>query len=563
MIDFALHALEIHPEIAIFLAIALGTWVGRIHIGPFHLGAVAGSLLMGLVIGQVGVEVPALLKSVFFALFIYSVGFKSGPEFFGSLNRGTFKLVAFSVFLCVVALACVLGMNWAFGFDKGFAAGMGAGALTDTAILGTASSALNALPLSKEEIANLNSHMAVSYAITYLFGTVGLILFVGNIAPRLLGIDIKASARELEAQLAGGSAPARPDQVSLYTRLVVRAHRIEPGRPALGMQVEALEAQHVGLSIERVLRDGQVIERDLSLVLAAGDIVGVASRRDAVGDMGQLFGPEVDAPLALSYPAKTAVVVLTQPELAGRSLGEIRTLVGHAGRHGVFLVRVLRQGLALPLLDGTVFRRGDLLHLTGRPEQVDAFAARTGRVVEAHYKSDLAFHTLGIVAGSLLGLVSAHVGMIPVELGVGGGVLVVGLALGWFHSRHPAIGGLPAPAQWAFSEFGLTAFAAVVGLLAGPKAIHAIAEHGAALLLAGAFVTIVPPLLSLYFGRYVLKLHPMVLLGALAGAQTEAASMSAILEESQSQTPVLGFTVCYAVSNVLLAVWGPIIVALA
>jgi len=172
------------------------------------------------------------------------------------------------------------------------------------------------------------------------------------------------------------------------------------------------------------------------------------------------------------------------------------------------------------------------------------------------------FHMLGVVAGSLLGVLSAHIGAIPIELGVGGGVLVVGLMLGWIHSRYPAMGDFPHAAQWAFSEFGLTAFAAVVGLLAGPKAIHAMQTQGLSLVLASLFVALVPPLLTLYFAKFFLKLHPMILLGGLAGSQTEAASMSNILEQSKSQTPVLGFTVCYAVSNVLLAVWGPVIVAL-
>jgi AspT/YidE/YbjL antiporter-like protein len=194
---------------------------------------------------------------------------------------------------------------------------------------------------------------------------------------------------------------------------------------------------------------------------------------------------------------------------------------------------------------------------------VDALTTRIGRVITHNVKTDLVFHMFGLVAGSLLGVLSAHIGAIPIELGVGGGVLVAGLMLGWLHSRHPQWGDFPKAAQWAFSEFGLTAFAAVVGLLAGPKAIHAMQEQGLSLVAAGLFVTLVPPILTLYFGRYLLKLHPMLLFGGLAGAQTEAAAMNTILEESQSQTPVLGFTVSYAVSNVLLAVWGPIIVALA
>jgi AspT/YidE/YbjL antiporter-like protein len=151
---------------------------------------------------------------------------------------------------------------------------------------------------------------------------------------------------------------------------------------------------------------------------------------------------------------------------------------------------------------------------------------------------------------------------IPVTLGVGGGVLVSGLCFGWLHTRYPVFGGMPQAAQWILSEFGLSAFAAVIGLSAGSKAVAAIQQQGVALLVAGAVVTIVPMVVALYFGRYVLKLHPVVLLGALCGGQTVAAALSAANEETESITPVLGFTVTYAISNVLLAVWGPVIVSL-
>jgi AspT/YidE/YbjL antiporter-like protein len=312
MIDFLLHALKAHPEVAIFLSIALGTLIGRLHFGFFHLGSVAGSLLAGLLIGQLGVEIPALLKSVFFAMFIYAVGFKSGPEFFGSLNRGTLKLVVLSAFLCVVGLGCILLMSHVFRFDQGFAVGLGAGALTDTAMLGTGSGALNMLPLDAAQIRELNSHMAVSYAITYLIGTIGMILFVGAAAPRLLKVDLKASAREFEAQLAGGSAVPPQDQVSLYTSLVTRALRVAPDSACVGQAIGQIEQRHGGVSIERVLRAGRVLERELSLVLAAGDIVGVAAQCGGVAALHRAFGEEVDEPAAMSYPAKSAEVVLTR-----------------------------------------------------------------------------------------------------------------------------------------------------------------------------------------------------------------------------------------------------------
>ncbi|EPA96643.1 aspartate-alanine antiporter [Pseudomonas umsongensis] len=558
MLEFMLHALRSNPEIAVFLAIALGVFIGRIRIGSFHLGSVAGALLMGLLIGQIGLEVPAGMKSVFFVMFIYAVGFKSGPEFFGSLNRGTLKLVVLSVVLCATALGSILLMYAFYDFDAGFTAGLGAGALTDTAIMGTASSAINQLAIDAAAKAELNSHMAIAYAITYLFGTIGLIVFVGSVAPKLLGVDLKVSARELELEL--GIANDEDAITVPYTRIVVRAHQVITNGSADGQRVADLEGQHQSLTIERVVRVGVVIERDEEFVLKAGDIVGVYAPREEVGTLTEWIGPEMDHPESLSFPTRQVDIVLTSPEFAGKTIHEARVRLASTQRLGCFVNTITRQGYDLPLLPNTVLRRGDVITLTGRTTSVEALADRLGRIRENNYKSDIAMHTLGMVVGSLLGLLTTHVGMIPVELGVGGGVLVTALVIGWFNSRHPEIGALPPAAQWAFSEFGLTAFGAVVGLLAGPAAFAAMKEHGISLLLSGAVVTILPPLVALYFGRYVLRLHPMILFGALAGAQTEAASMNKIIEQSGSNTPVIGFTVCYAISNVLLAVCGPIII---
>jgi len=317
------------------------------------------------------------------------------------------------------------------------------------------------------------------------------------------------------------------------------------------------------LSVERITRGGQAFDRDPTLVLASGDILGIYALREAVSDLHDWIGAEVDHPDSLSFPTRSADIVLTNPRLAGRTLHQVKAALTGTERMGCFLTGISRQGLPLPLLPETVLRRGDVISLTGRAASVEALAVQVGRIREASYRSDIALHALGLVLGSLAGLLSTHIGMIPVELGIGGGILLTGLLIGWYNSRHPEFGALPPAAQWAFSEFGLTAFGAVVGLLAGPAALTAIKEQGLDLLVAGALVTLIPPLVTLFFGRYILRLHPMILFGALAGAQTEAASMNKIIEQSGSNTPVIGFTVCYAVSNVLLAVCGPIIIAFA
>jgi aspartate-alanine antiporter len=559
--DWLHYILKAAPEIALFAALALGHALGRLKLGSFSLGGVAGSLIVGLVMGQLtGVELPDALKAVCFALFIYSVGFKSGPEFFGGLNRSSLKLVLSSVVQCLVALAAIFVLARVCSFGKGFAAGLGSGALTQTAMLGTASDALGRLGLAPEKIVQSNSQMAVGFAITYVFGTVGAIVFVRSVAPRLLGVNMKQAARELEAELSEGGQMTRPGYVTPFVPVVARAFKVE-GSKAAQKTVAELQGRFDRATIERIVRSGQTIEPSPDLVLNADDVVGVSGRLGAAAAAGELIGREVEDKEALSFPMKVVTVVIKDKRIAGQTLGQIRNSFSEADLQGVYVLSFKRQGLAMPLLPKTKVWRGDVFELAGRPDEVDRVANALGYAESPGGKSDLAYHTLAIVVGSLIGLISVKMGGIPVTLGVGGGVLVSGLCFGWLHTRYPVFGALPQPAQWILSEFGLSAFAAAIGLSAGPKAVAAIEQQGIALLVAGAAVTIIPLIVALYFGRFVLKLHPVVLLGALCGGQTVAAALSAANDETDSMTPVLGFTVTYAISNVLLAVWGPVIVA--
>jgi aspartate-alanine antiporter len=553
------YILKAAPEAALFGALALGHALGRLKVGGFSLGGVAGSLLVALVIGQLtGVVLPDALKAVCFALFIYSVGFKSGPEFFGGLNRASIKLALSSVAQCLAALVAVIVIGRTCQFGKGFSAGLGAGALTQTAMLGTAGDALSRLGLPPKAAIAASTQMAVGFAITYIFGTLGVIVFLRTVAPRWLGVDLKTAARELESQLAGGGAVSRPGFITPFVPIVARAFEVGS---AAGQTVGDLNRQLGRASIERVLRADQVLEPGPDVVLAPGDVVGVAGRLSSVLAAGELLGPEVESREALSFPSKASAVVVTDNSVVGQTLARVRDLLGRVNLNGVYLSGLKRQGLAVPILRGTEVRRGDVLELVGRPDQLERVAQSIGSAEAGTGKSDLAFHALAVLLGILLGLCSVTVGGIPVTLGVGGGVLVAGLCFGWLHARYPVFGELPGPAQWILTEFGLSAFAAAIGLSAGPKAVAALQEHGVSLLVAGMVVTIVPLVVGFCLGRYVLKLHPVILLGALAGGQTVAAALSAVTEEAGSMTPVLGFTVTYAIANVLLAIWGPIIVA--
>jgi putative transport protein len=138
----------------------------------------------------------------------------------------------------------------------------------------------------------------------------------------------------------------------------------------------------------------------------------------------------------------------------------------------------------------------------------------------------------------------------------------MGLVFGWLRSVLPIFGRIPEPAMWVFDTVGLSVFIGVVGLSAGPTFITGLQKSGISLVFVGFVTALLPHTVAILFGRYVLKMSPLILLGACSGAGTMTAALRAIQDEAQSKLPVLGYTIPYAVGNILLTAWGPVIVAL-
>src|SRR3954469_15926927 len=183
--NFVFGSLRSHAELAIFLTLALGFVIGRISIGSFKLGNVVGTLLAGLLIGQLGIEVPAIVKTVFFDLFLFATGYKVGPQFIRGLGKSALPQVALALVVCVSCLLSTYVAAKIFGYDPGTAAGLMAGAFTDSAIIGTASDAINRLNLPADETKRLLNNVPMAYAVSYLVGTTGAVWFLTALAPKL------------------------------------------------------------------------------------------------------------------------------------------------------------------------------------------------------------------------------------------------------------------------------------------------------------------------------------------------------------------------------------------
>ena len=557
--DFFVQALRNNPELAIFLTLAIGFLIGRVKFGSFSLGIVVGTLLAGVLIGQLDIKVPAIVKTIFFDLFLFTTGYKVGPQFFRGLKSDALPQVALTVVLCVACLLTAFGFAKLLGYDIGTAAGLLAGAFSESTVIGTAGEAIQRLALPDAEKTALLNNIPVAYAVTYLIGTASLVWFLPTIGPKLMGINLREEGARMQAEIAG-AAELGLGVVSGARFFDIRAYRVT-NPDLVNKTVAELEAlpQDVRVFIVRIRHRGEIIEAAPTSVIHQDDVVAVLARQEVHVERGAKIGPEVDDKALLDIPIEALDVVVTHRSLVGKTLAELARL---EFARGVFLRKLTRAGQEIPIAAGTRIDRGDVLRLIGTKPEVERAAKELGYPDRPTTATDMVFVGTGIVLGGLVGLLSVTVGGIPLTLTASGGALIMGLVFGWLRSVYPFFGRIPEPAIWIFDTVGLCVFIGVVGLSAGPSFVAGLQKTGISLVVVGLVSALLPHTLAILFGRYVLKMNPLIVLGACAGAGTITAALRAIQDEARSSVPALGYTVPYAIGNILLTAWGPVIVAM-
>jgi putative transport protein len=560
VIPWVIDALRDHGELALFLALGIGYAIGKLKIGSFKVGPVLGCLLAGVLVGQLDVAVSRELKYAFFLLFLFAIGYKTGPQFFSGLKSSGLPQTGLTVFLCGIALATAWLVARLFGFDVGTAAGLVAGGLTESATVGTAGDAIARLALEPAVREQLAANVAVAFAVTYLVGLVTAVWVLSVLGPKLMRVDLAAECRALEKQM--GAATSEAGVLSAYSRHGVRAYRVTPEHA--GRSVRELEASFGGerVFVERVRQRDGVKESEPGLVLKPGDTVALAGRRDVLlGAANSLAGEEIDDAELLDIPVVIVDITLTSRSLAGLKLRDFARTLGEQAR-GVFLRNVSRAGQPLPLTLETVVERGDILTMVGAKQHVERLAPHIGYAEWPTVATDMVTVGIAVVVGGLIGLPAIRLAALEIGLSLAVGVLIGGLVAGWLRSISRRFGHVPEPALWLFDSVGLNAFLALVGISAGPDFVRGLQESGVSLGAAGVLVCAIPHVATILFGRYVLGMHPGILLGVCAGAGTSAPALAAIQEVAGSKIPTLGYGVGYAVGNVLLALWGTVIVLL-
>ena len=547
-----------NPFILLFFVVGLAVWVGRLSFKGYGLGAVAASIIVGCGVATlastygVKLQLDNFVKSLFYYLFMYGVGLRVGPSFINGLKTDGVKATVLAVVSCFVGLGLVVGGAKLLDLPLGAAGGMLAGSQTMSAAIGSAEQAVTSgvvtLPpgTTQEQVSAM---IALSYGITYIWGTVGIIL-ICKYLPRWWGIDARAVAAQYEKEHGVASVETG---LTGYRPFGLRAYRLE-NAGTVGMSVGDFLRNYPVYKIANIVRDNRAIGYGSEIVLQKDDIIALGGRLSDLTDHMGLIGPEVASEAALNIPLDQAEILVTNKDVIGKELREFRTSE-IAGR--IQLGRIDRGGAPIPIGLDTKLQRMDVLTVAGIKSAVETAGAMLGRIARPSTATDLLTLSVGMIIGFLIGLIQFPAFGASVGLGNAGGLLVSGILVSSVVSRLRFFGNTPNAARNILEDIGLIVFVSIVGINAGASLIEQLTGALALKIFIVGFVACsVPPFIVWAIGYHIFKINPAVLMGSVAGARSHSGPCREAAVEIGSSVPWIGFPVAYAISGVLLTVFG-------
>ena len=548
-----------NPYILLFFTVGMAVFVGKFSVKGYGLGMVAAAVVVGAALATwastygVKLQLDNFAKSLFYYLFMYGVGLRVGPAFFNSLKKDGITFTILAVICALLGLGLVVLMTGLLGLPAGSAGGILAGSQTMSAAIGTAEMAVEQgaykLPAgtTSEQVSGM---IALGYGVTYIWGTVGIIL-ICKYLPRWWGVDARQAAREYEKQ--HGVRNVDDAALSGYRGGGLRAYRLEnPG--TVGQSIGQFRSKFPQYRIVNVRRGDEALGAGSEVVLQSGDIIALGGRlQDLTANIG-LIGQEIDDPQALNVPLDQAEILVTAKAFDGQPL---KTLATEEFAGQLQVTRLERSGEPMPVGADTELKRLDVVYVTGLKSAVDKAASVLGKIARPSTSTDLLTLSGGMVIGLLIGMINVPVGDFSVGLGNAGGLLLSGILVSSVVSRLRFFGSTPNAARNILEDLGLVTFIAIVGINAGATLLEQLTGSIAIKIFVAGFVaSTIPPFVTWAIGYHFFKINPAVLMGGVAGSRSHSGPAREAAKEIDSTVPWVGFPVGYAVSGVLYTVFG-------
>ena len=528
--------------------VAAGVYLGKIKIFGVSLG-VTFVLFAGILMGHFGftadTHILHFIREFGLILFVFCIGLQVGPSFFSSFKKGGMTLNLLAVGIVVLNIAVALGLYylWDGRVELPMMVGILYGAVTNTPGLGAANEALNQLSYNGPQI-------ALGYACAYPLGVVGII---GSIIALRYIFRVNMTKEEESLKAQSGDAHHKPHMMSLEVR-----NESISGKTL----IEIKEFLGRNFVCSRIRHEGHVSIPNHETIFNVGDQLFIVCSEEDAPAITVFIGKEVELDWEKQdLPMVSRRILVTKPEINGKTLGSMH----FRSMYGVNVTRVNRSGMDLFADPNLILQVGDRVMVVGQQDAVDRVAGVLGNQLKRLDTPNIVTIFVGIFLGILLGsLPIAFPGMpTPLKLGLAGGPLVVAILIGRFGHKLHLVTYTTMSANLMLREIGIVLFLASVGIEAGANFVDTVI-HGDGLLYVGCgfLITIIPLLIIGVIARSYYKINYFMLMGLIAGSNTDPPALAYSNQATGSDAPAVGYSTVYPLSMFLRILAGQMILLL-
>lgn len=513
------------------LITAVGLGLGKIHIFGISLG-VTFVFFMGILAGHLGFSIdPQMLtyaESFGLVLFVYALGLQVGPGFFSSFQRGGYRLNLLSLGVIVLGTVMAVLLSRVTTVDLPDMVGILCGATTNTPALGAAQQTL-------KQLGEPTSGAALSCAVTYPLGVVGVILAI-LVVKKLFVRPSDMEDHEHDD----------PNHTYIATFQVHNPAIFDKSIQDIG------KSGYPKFVISRVWRDGAVSIPTSDKILKENDRLLVITTEKDVPALTILFGEQENRDWnkedidwnAIDSKLISKHIVISRPEINGKKLGSLRL----RNTYGINISRVLRSGVQLLATPGLVLQLGDRLTVVGEAAAIHNVEKVLGNTVKTLKDPNLASIFIGIVVGLIVGSIPIAVPGIssPVKLGLAGGPIIIGILIGSYGPRLHLVTYTTRSANLMLRGIGLSLYLACLGLDAGSHFFETVIRPEGALWIGlGFLITFVPVVIMALVALRLCRMDFGSTCGMLCGSMANPMALNYANDIIPNDNPAVSYATVY------------------
>ncbi|WP_394229618.1 aspartate-alanine antiporter-like transporter [Shewanella colwelliana] len=550
------HILNVSPYFPILITLVLGVVVGKIAIGRFALGSIVGTLLVGMVIGQVGVAISPSIRWIFFGLFMYVVGYQGGYQLINTLQLRKKSILLASVSMSVIAMVTLAIACWLFELDLFMAIGMTAGSFVHPEIINVATDAIEQLPgLTDAAKRVAQSEVNMGYMLTVIFGVLAPVIMMTWLLPvtmKWTSSSVSSRSDSLgdhDQQLAG------QESINTSQNVVRRVFEVNKQSTVVGKTIEQLNAPSIDVIFELSRVDSNDTSDKDGELIVAGDIITITGRHHTLFYFDDnVLGTELPCDTQSDVSEESCLMLINIHDFVGQSLQEIKTDINQHTHRAVCITQLIRDKNLLDLTPELTVKQHDIVQITGSLNDVKIAKNSFGPVLNLPGNNQSLFG-IGLVLAYLISMWHLNIGGLYFYFSLGLSSLASGIAVGWACHKLNPLDLLPEYSTNCVRDIALLAFTAVTGLHFGPLMIEAMNVSGVEVSLIGCGVVLISQLISFVIAYRIFNIRdPIELMGSVSGSQHSGIGMSTIYRQGKVEGAIYAVAVSYITSSFLMLI---------